>query len=70
LLVLAMFLGPDCEFCEPIFHMAYLWVASFILLPTVLLLVALDRLRRTQWGLALFSSALSVLLTLSTLFES
>ena len=65
-----MLIGPDCEFCEPLLQMAYLWLATFVLLPAVALLVAINRLRRTQWSLAGLSSAVSLLLVAATLTET
>jgi hypothetical protein len=70
LLFLALLLGPACEGCESIFDMAYLGVAAFILLPIVLLLVVVNRLRGTQWVLALLSLELSLLLTGATMLGS
>ncbi len=67
LLFLSMVLGPDCEFCEPFLQMAYLWLATFVVLPAVALLVAIGRLRRTQWSLAGLSVAVSLLLVAATI---
>jgi hypothetical protein len=67
LLFLSVVLGPACEGCLPIAQMAYFLGATFVSLPVVAFLAAINRLWRTQWSLAALSSATSVLLTTATI---